>query len=191
MTDQEEKSTRDVYEFKNDVEKENVMQTDSKGKNRLINIFFFISVLCAMCCIATFIYISGRKDNRIYLYEGAATYTVSDKHTDSIAEDVSSGAYTGISAITLPKYYVEKGYDAGVFVAEIDAESPAEYGGVMARDIITDINGEEVTSREKYLNFINECNEGDKLKIHAYRIMGERIVKMQLYVTVGTKENKS
>ena len=52
--------------------------------------------------------------------------------------------YIGIQGIDVTEEIANQGIPEGVYVKEVDAESPAMAAGIQAGDIITSIGGEEV-----------------------------------------------
>jgi serine protease Do len=57
----------------------------------------------------------------------------------------------------------------GVYVAEVLKGSSAEAAGIMAKDIITDFNGEKILSMEQLSSLIKECKVGDTVEIRIVR----------------------
>jgi len=62
-------------------------------------------------------------------------------------------------------------YDAknGVPVGDVNANSPAEKGGIMKGDVITKIGDDNVTDMETYMGAMRKLKIGDKVKIQAKR----------------------
>ncbi|GEM_PF-116198 len=60
----------------------------------------------------------------------------------------------------------------GVYVRDVDAKSPAEAAGMMAGDIIVDVNGTVITSITQLQGIIAQFNEGDTLQVKVYRVPG-------------------
>jgi serine protease Do len=57
----------------------------------------------------------------------------------------------------------------GVYVAEVLKGSSAEAAGIMAKDIITDFNGEKILSMEQLSSLIKACKVGDTVEIRIVR----------------------
>ena len=60
----------------------------------------------------------------------------------------------------------------GVFIQEVEAGSPAEVGGLIAGDIIVDVNGTVISSVSQLQQVIAGYNAGDVLNIKVYRAPG-------------------
>ncbi len=89
-----------------------------------------------------------------------------------IIENLSNGEavpYIGIRGIDVTEEIMEQGIPQGVYVKEVDAESPAMTAGIQAGDIITSIDGEEVTSLSAYHDVLMEQKSGGKVRIEGHR----------------------
>lgn len=60
----------------------------------------------------------------------------------------------------------------GVYVKEVEENSPAAMGGMQAGDIIVDVDDTVITSTTQLTGIINEKQAGDTLKIKVYRVPG-------------------
>ena len=60
----------------------------------------------------------------------------------------------------------------GVFITNVEASSPAEQAGLLAGDIIVDVNNTVVNDDQQLISLIGQYNAGDKLKIKVYRAEG-------------------
>ncbi len=60
----------------------------------------------------------------------------------------------------------------GVYVAEVEAGSPAEKAGMQAGDIIVDVNDTIITSTTELSSKVGEYEAGDTLRIKVYRVPG-------------------
>ena len=60
----------------------------------------------------------------------------------------------------------------GVFITEVEAGGPAEKAGILAGDIIVEVDGTVITSVEQYKQIVSEHKEGDVLQIKVYRAEG-------------------
>ncbi len=60
----------------------------------------------------------------------------------------------------------------GVYVSKVDEHSPAEQAGMLAGDIIVDIDGNIITSVSQMQGIIAQHGEGDTLQIKVYRVPG-------------------
>ena len=57
----------------------------------------------------------------------------------------------------------------GVYVAEVEKNSPAEAAGVQVGDIMVEINGQVITSVEEEIEILGKLKEGDEVKLKVFR----------------------
>ncbi len=92
-----------------------------------------------------------------------------------------SGGYIGIqlSDLTeqLAKYFGVPG-DEGVLITEVNDDSPAQEAGLMAGDVITGINGENISSYGEIKEIVSESDEGDRLNVTVVRNKKERTIEV-------------
>lgn len=60
----------------------------------------------------------------------------------------------------------------GVFITEVEADGPADKAGLLAGDIIVEVDGTIITEVDQYKQIVAQCKEGDVLKIKVYRAEG-------------------
>lgn len=60
----------------------------------------------------------------------------------------------------------------GVYVVNVEENSPAEKAGMQVGDIIVDVNDNVITSTTELAAQVAECKAGDVLKIKVYRVPG-------------------
>lgn len=96
--------------------------------------------------------------------------------------------YIGIQGIDVTEEIANQGIPEGVYVKEVDAESPAMAAGIQAGDIITSIGGEEVKSLTAYHNALMDRDSGDEVRIRGQRRGSGGYVDITFSVTVESKE---
>ena len=57
----------------------------------------------------------------------------------------------------------------GVYVAEVEKDSPAEDAGVKVGDIMVEINGQVITSVEEEIEILGKLREGDEVQVKVFR----------------------
>lgn len=67
------------------------------------------------------------------------------------------------------EYASQRGWPAGAYVSKVTAGGPAASAGIVAGDVITKINGEEVKSSLELTHELFKYNPGDKVTITIYR----------------------
>ncbi len=79
--------------------------------------------------------------------------------------------YLGIYGSEVPVAYQSSlGWPAGVYVSQVTSGSPAALAGLEAGDIITAVDGTEITTMEELQAIIEECSVGDTIEITVTRI---------------------
>ncbi|MBP3654946.1 MAG: trypsin-like peptidase domain-containing protein [Oscillospiraceae bacterium] len=89
---------------------------------------------------------------------------------DSVIENgYIAKPYLGISVLTVSESVQSYGLPAGASVQEITAGSPAEKAGLQVNDIITAVNGTEITSSDELVEIVGDSEVGDILELTVYR----------------------
>ena len=60
----------------------------------------------------------------------------------------------------------------GVFITEVEKDGPADKAGILAGDIIVEVDGTIINAVDQYMQIVSKCKEGDVLKIKVYRADG-------------------
>ena len=107
----------------------------------------------------------------------------------SIAESIIekgyvSKPYVGVSVTTVSEETQAYGLPQGASVQQIVEDSPAAAAGLQINDIITHVNGEEITGSTDLVTVVRNAAIGDELKLTVYR-MGKT---MEITVTVGEQK---
>lgn len=75
----------------------------------------------------------------------------------------------------------------GLFVQEVEADSPAMKAGIQSGDILTEIAGEEIKTLAAYHSIMMDQEAGQTVRIAGQRSGLESYVEMKFTVTVGVK----
>ena len=75
----------------------------------------------------------------------------------------------------------------GLFVQEVEVDSPAMKAGIQSGDILTEIAGEEITSLTVYHKVMMKQEAGQTVRIQGQRSGLESYVEMKFTVTAGVK----
>ncbi|MCR4675607.1 MAG: trypsin-like peptidase domain-containing protein [Sphaerochaetaceae bacterium] len=92
-----------------------------------------------------------------------------------------SKPYIGVMVSDLEGDYKAFGLPSGAVIRSVTEDSPAEAAGLQENDIITHVNGTEITGYSGLKKYINASTSGDVLALTVYR-KGETVT---LNVTVG------
>lgn len=127
--------------------------------------------------------------------------SMSSASIDNIGFAIPVNSITGIVGTIIEKGYVTKPY-LGVYLSNVDSsyqayglpsgaaissvieDSPAEKAGILANDIITGVNGEEIKSADDLQKVVGAAAPGDVMEFTIYR-QGETL---KLNVTIGEKK---
>ena len=77
--------------------------------------------------------------------------------------------YIGISVTNVSEETQSYGLPQGAAVVEVTEGSPAQEGGLQKNDIITALNGEEITGSQDLIDKVGSCQIGDTLTLTVYR----------------------
>jgi S1-C subfamily serine protease len=106
---------------------------------------------------------------------------------DVVKQLISTGraqhAYLGIQPAELTPQIAQQfalKVDAGVLVVDTPANTPAGKAGVRPGDVITSIDGKEVTTVEQLLSTLRQHKPGDQVALHIVRGTSEQDVKVTL-----------
>ena len=110
----------------------------------------------------------------------------------SIAESIIekgyvSKPYIGVSTTTVSAETQSYGLPQGAAVKEVAKDGPAATGGLKVNDIITHVNGKEITGSSDLVSIIGESAPGDFLTFTVYR----KGNTLEITVTVGEKIQSS
>ena len=94
--------------------------------------------------------------------------------------------YIGVSVSTVSNEATGYGLPGGASVQQVVEGGPAEKAGLQVNDIITAVNGTEISSSGELVEIVGNCAPGDELTLSVYR-QGETL---ELTLTVG-EQSKS
>jgi serine protease Do len=103
-------------------------------------------------------------------------------------ERMSNGkkrAYLGIRGTDVTLEAINLGVPVGAYVLEIDMESAAMKAGIQSGDVITKIDGFEITSYTVFTEAIGLHDPGDEVTVTVKRQSGEEYKEMDITVILG------
>ena len=116
-------------------------------------------------------------------------YGISD--IKSIIELLSNGSvipYTGICGMDVTKELNERGMPQGIYVKEVEPDSPAMAAGIQSGDVITGIGGQNIISLSNYNSILIHKKVGTQLMLQGCRQgAGDEYVDIDFNVTVGSR----
>ncbi|MCI8484981.1 MAG: serine protease [Lachnospiraceae bacterium] len=106
-----------------------------------------------------------------------------------VIEDLSNGRdipYVGLRLSTVTDEIAEEyKIPKGVYIKSVELDSPAMAAGLQEADVITMINGEEITTVEQYNQKIYTLNPEDNVSITIKRQSGEEYVDFECAAVIG------
>lgn len=96
---------------------------------------------------------------------------------DLVEEIIETGKVSrptiGISAVSLDSYSsyelymyrIQTNLNKGIYVADVQSNSPASQAGIRAGDVITQVEGEDIESYKDFLTQLYSKNPGDTIKL--------------------------
>ena len=97
--------------------------------------------------------------------------------------------YIGVSVTSVSNEMISYGLPKGAAVKVIAEGSPAEESGLKVNDIVTAINGEEITTSSELVKIVSVAQPGDVLTLTVYR-QGEA-ERLTITLTVGEKQQEA
>lgn len=89
--------------------------------------------------------------------------------------------YIGVSIIDVSAETQSYGLPQGASIRSIDPDSPAEAAGLQESDIITQVNGQDITGSADLKRYVSEASPGDVLSLSVWR----KGTTLSLELTVG------
>ncbi len=107
------------------------------------------------------------------------------KRTIERMSNGKSRANLGVRGTDVTLEAMNKGVPSGAYVVEIEMGSPAMKAGIQSGDVITRIDGFEITSFTVYTESISQRNPEDEVVITLERSNGESYVEFEVNVVLG------
>ncbi len=125
--------------------------------------------------------------------EGSTELIIGYGITDvkDVIECLSNGQgvpYVGIWGVDVTEEIEEQGIPKGLYVKNVDADSPAMAAGIQNGDVITSVDDVEITSYGTYHVTLMEKAVGSQFVVRGQRQGADGYVDMDFTVTVGSKE---
>lgn len=121
---------------------------------------------------------------------GITAYAVSDiKRVIELLSNGENVPYVGLYAVDVTDEMQANGLPAGIYVKEVEADSPAMAAGIQSGDIITSIAGSDITTYKGYHNTLMTHASGEKIVLQGLRSGADKeYVEIEFNVKIGSKE---
>lgn len=97
--------------------------------------------------------------------------------------------YAGIRGVTVTKDVAEEqAIPEGLYVTEVESDSPAMASGIQNGDVIQEVNGETVTGISSFENVMLDCAVGDLVKVQGKRRGSGGYVDTEFTLSIGIKK---
>lgn len=111
------------------------------------------------------------------------------KEAIELLSNGQSVPYIGINGTAVTEQIEkEQGIPVGVYVKNVESDSPAMIAGIQSGDVITSVELEKVTTWNAYQNAILEYRAGDEIKLQGQRRGSDGYVEIEFNVTIGAKD---
>ena len=105
--------------------------------------------------------------------------------------DLSNGneiCYAGIYGQDVTESIAaQTGIPMGIYVDSVATESPAMVAGIQSADVITELNGTEVTTMQKFSTELQKCKKDDKVSIRLMRKGNDGYEEMNFEIAISVK----
>ncbi len=106
-------------------------------------------------------------------------------------QSAGQGAYMGITCLTMPEDYTANGYPVGVYVLEVTKDGPADRAGILEGDILTELDGIALETKEMLVDTLSTRSGGDQAVVRVSRFLDDErasFEKLTLTVTLGDRD---
>lgn len=105
-----------------------------------------------------------------------------------LSDDTKDIVYLGITGKSITQdISVKKGIPIGVFVEQVEVDSPAMQVGIQNGDVIIELNGEKIETVKGYQQQLKSCKAGETIKVKAMRQGTEGYVEVDFDVTLQAR----
>ena len=105
-----------------------------------------------------------------------------------LSDETKDIVYLGITGKSITQdISVKKGIPIGVFVEQVEVDSPAMQVGIQNGDVIIELNGEKIETVKGYQQQLKSCKAGETIKVKAMRQGTEGYVEVDFDVTLQAR----
>ena len=118
-----------------------------------------------------------------------AGYAISD--IKSLLQHLSNNqdiTYLGIQGISVPAEAIATGIPEGIYVTDVELDSPAMRGGIQAGDIIHAINGQKVTAMTEFSDVLQRLSNRQHISLEGRRLTKDGYKKVNYQTVLSVLE---
>lgn len=105
-----------------------------------------------------------------------------------LSDETKDIVYLGITGKSITQdISVKKGIPIGVFVEQVEVDSPAMQVGIQNGDVTIELNGEKIETVKGYQQQLKSCKAGETIKVKAMRQGTEGYVEVDFDVTLQAR----
>lgn len=116
-------------------------------------------------------------------------YSISD--IKSLLEHLSNNqdiAYLGIKGVTVTEEAKRQGVPTGVYVTEVEMDSPAMMGGIQIGDVLQFMNGQQITSMQELSNVLSMLSNRQNITLEGQRFARDEYKKTTYQTSLSVLE---
>lgn len=118
-----------------------------------------------------------------------SAYAISD--IKSLMERLSNNqdvTYLGIKGTSVTEEAKDKGVPSGVYVTEVEMDSPAMRGGIQSGDVLQKINGQEIHSMTELSNVLQRLSDKQNISLEGQRLTKDGYKKISYETSLSVLE---
>lgn len=118
-----------------------------------------------------------------------SAYGISD--IKSLLEHLSNNqdiAYLGIKGVTVTSEALKSGVPSGVYVTEVEMDSPAMKGGIQSGDVIQAINGQKITQMSELTSVLERLSNRQNITLEGRRLTKDGYKKLNYQTSLSVLE---
>ena len=116
-------------------------------------------------------------------------YSISDMK--GLLEHLSNNqdiAYLGVKGLTVTAEALDSGVPSGVYVLEVEMESPAMLGGIQNGDVLQAINGQKISSMQEFSDVLSRLSNRQRITLEGQRFTKDGYKKINYQASLSVLE---
>ena len=116
-------------------------------------------------------------------------YSISDMK--GLLEHLSNNqdiAYLGIKGLTVTAEALDSGVPSGVYVLEVEMDSPAMLGGIQNGDVLQAINGQKISNMQEFSDVLSRLSNRQRITLEGQRFTKDGYKKINYQASLSVLE---